>query len=200
MHIHFALYKDGKNLFADPSDVNDLSEDAYHFIGGLLAHSQEMAAITNPLVNSYKRLVPGYDAPTELTWTKNNQNSLIRISNLRRGSLAIELRSPISCKSLSCICSMHCSRLDGIHKKMYPTKASDLSFSVESDQKAMNIENLPANLDDAIEHFENSTWMPECPWQKVLRRICSCQEGRMAELYEAGKRVGNQPVFIQDLR
>ena len=86
MHIHFALYKDGKNIFADPSDVNGLSEDAYHFIGGLLAHSQEMAAITNPLVNSYKRLVPGYDAPTELTWTKNNQNSLIRISNLRKDS------------------------------------------------------------------------------------------------------------------
>ena len=101
MHIHFALYKDGKNIFADPDDVNGLSEDAYHFIGGLLAHSEEMAAITNPLVNSYKRLVPGYDAPTELTWTKNNQNSLIRISNLRSDSLAIELRSQMHLQILT---------------------------------------------------------------------------------------------------
>ena len=74
MHIHFALYKDGK-IYLLIDDVNGLSEDAYHFIGGLLAHSEEMAAITNPLVNSYKRLVPGYDAPTELTWTKNSKNS-----------------------------------------------------------------------------------------------------------------------------
>ena len=110
MHIHFALYKDGKNIFADPDDVNGLSEDAYHFIGGLLAHSEEMAAITNPLVNSYKRLVPGYDAPTELTWTKNNQNSLIRISNLRSDSLAIELRSQMHLQSLPCVCCLYCSR------------------------------------------------------------------------------------------
>lgn len=176
MHIHFALYKDGKNIFADPSDVNGLSEDAYHFIGGLLAHSQEMAAITNPLVNSYKRLVPGYDAPTELTWTKNNQNSLIRISNLRKDSLAIELRSPDAAANPYLVFAVCVAAgLDGIHHKLYPTKASDRSFS-ESDQKAMNIGNLPENLYDALVHFENSTWIQSILGKKFCEEYAAAKK------------------------
>ena len=176
MHIHFALYKDGKNIFADPSDVNGLSEDAYHFIGGLLAHSQEMAAITNPLVNSYKRLVPGYDAPTELTWTKNNQNSLNRISNLRKDSLAIELRSPDAAANPYLVFAVCVAAgLDGIHHKLYPTKASDRSFS-ESDQKAMNIGNLPENLYDALVHFENSTWIQSILGKKFCEEYAAAKK------------------------
>ena len=176
MHIHFALYKDGKNIFADPDDVNGLSEDAYHFIGGLLAHSEEMAAITNPLVNSYKRLVPGYDAPTELTWTKNNQNSLIRISNLRSDSLAIELRSPdASANPYLVFAVCIAAGLDGIQQKLYPTKASDRSFS-ESDQKAMNIGNLPENLYDALVHFENSTWIQSILGKKFCEEYAAAKK------------------------
>ena len=176
MHIHFALYKDGKNIFADPDDVNGLSEDAYHFIGGLLAHSEEMAAITNPLVNSYKRLVPGYDAPTELTWTKNNQNSLIRISNLRSDSLAIELRSPdASANPYLVFAVCIAAGLDGIQQKLYPTKAADRSFS-ESDQKAMNIGNLPLNLDDALTHFENSTWIQSVLGKKFCEEYAAAKK------------------------
>ena len=176
MHIHFALYKDGKNIFADPDDVNGLSEDAYHFIGGLLAHSEEMAAITNPLVNSYKRLVPGYDAPSELTWTKNNQNSLIRISNLRSDSLAIELRSPdASANPYLVFAVCIAAGLDGIQQKLYPTKASDRSFS-ESDQKAMNIGNLPLNLDDALTHFENSTWIQSVLGKKFCEEYAAAKK------------------------
>lgn len=78
----------------DPEDPSRLSEEAYYFIGGLLAHSREMTLITNPLVNSYKRLVPGFDAPTELTWTRNNQNSLVRIPRVNGADTRIELRSP----------------------------------------------------------------------------------------------------------
>ena len=167
MHIHFALYKDGKNIFADPDDVNGLSEDAYHFIGGLLAHSEEMAAITNPLVNSYKRLVPGYDAPTELTWTKNNQNSLIRISNLRSDSLAIELRSQMHLQILTLCLLFVLQPVWMEFSRNYILPTSDRSFS-ESDQKAMNIGNLPLNLDDALTHFENSTWIQSVLGKKVL--------------------------------
>lgn len=157
-------------------DVNGLSEDAYHFIGGLLAHSEEMAAITNPLVNSYKRLVPGYDAPTELTWTKNNQNSLIRISNLRSDSLAIELRSPdASANPYLVFAVCIAAGLDGIQQKLYPTKASDRSFS-ESDQKAMNIGNLPLNLDDALTHFENSTWIQSVLGKKFCEEYAAAKK------------------------
>ena len=79
MHLHFSLFRQGKNIFDKTDEPGRLSDEAYYFVGGLLAHSREMALITNPLVNSYKRLVPGYGAPTELTWTENNQNSLVRI-------------------------------------------------------------------------------------------------------------------------
>ena len=176
MHIHFVLYKDGKNIFADPADVNGLSEDAYHFIGGLLAHSQEMAAITNPLVNSYKRLVPGYEAPTKLTWTKNNQNSLIRISHLRKDGIAIELRSPDAAANPYLVFAVCVAAgLDGIHHKLYPTKASDRSFS-ESDQKAMNIGNLPENLNDAIVHFENSTWIQSILGKKFCEEYAAAKK------------------------
>ena len=125
-------------------------------------------------MNSYKRLVPGYDAPTELTWTKNNQNSLIRISNLRSDSLAIELRFRCICKSHSfavCIAA----GLDGIQQKLYPTKASDRSFS-ESDQKAMNIGNLPLNLDDALTHFENSTWIQSVLGKKFCEEYAAAKK------------------------
>ena len=161
MHIRFSLFKEGRNIFVDPKNPQELSEDAYYFVGGLLAHSREMAVITNPVVNSYKRLVPGYEAPTELTWTTNNQNSLIRIPGVRGEHTGIELRSPDAAANpyLVFACCL-AAGLDGIEKKTYPTKSSNRSMS-ESDQKAMNIGNLPENLCEAVEEFENSQWMKE---------------------------------------
>ena len=94
MHLHFSLFKNGRNIFDRDGASGELSDEALYFIGGLLAHSREMALITNPLVNSYKRLVPGYGAPTELTWTEDNQNSLVRIPVGRGEDTRIELRSP----------------------------------------------------------------------------------------------------------
>lgn len=161
MHIHFSLFKNGKNIFADPEDPSRLSEEAYYFIGGLLAHSREMTLITNPLVNSYKRLVPGFDAPTELTWTRNNQNSLVRIPRVNGADTRIELRSPDAASNPYLVFAVCLAAgLDGIKKKIYPTKASDRSLS-ESDQKEQGIENLPENLREAITLFEDSSWMKE---------------------------------------
>lgn len=161
MHIHFKLLKDGKNIFADPKNPGEPSEEAYYFIGGLLEHSREIALITNPLVNSYKRLVPGYEAPTELTWTMNNQNSLVRIP-IGRGPVGrIELRSPDAASNPYLVFAVCLAAgLDGIKKKINPTKASNNSLS-ENDQKTKNIENLPENLKEAIELFEQSTWVEE---------------------------------------
>ncbi len=161
MHIHFSLFKNGKNIFVDPEDPTRLSEEAYYFIGGLLAHSREMTLITNPLVNSYKRLVPGFDAPTELTWTRNNQNSLVRIPRVNGADTRIELRSPDAASNPYLVFAVCLAAgLDGIQKKIYPTKASNRSLS-ESDQKEQGIENLPENLREAITLFEDSSWMKE---------------------------------------
>ena len=159
MHIHFSLFKNGRNIFENPENPSELSEEAYYFVGGLLEHSREMALITNPLVNSYKRLVPGYEAPTELTWTASNQNSLVRIPNVRGAQTKIELRSPDAAANpylLFAVCLE--AGLDGIRRKLFPTKSANRSLS-ESDQKAMNIGSLPENMKEAIECFENSPWM-----------------------------------------
>ena len=79
MHVNMSLAKDGKNIFADENDPLGLSEDAYHFIAGLMKHAKGMAVLTNPLVNSYKRLVPGYEAPVYIAWSATNRSPLIRI-------------------------------------------------------------------------------------------------------------------------
>lgn len=161
MHVHFSLFKNGRNIFLNPENPKELSEEAYYFVGGLLAHSREMALITNPLVNSYKRLVPGYEAPTELTWTTNNQNSLVRIPGAQGEDTGIELRSPDGAANpylLFAVCLQ--AGLDGIRRKIYPTKSSKRSLS-EADQRAMKIENLPENLKEAIAYFEASDWMKE---------------------------------------
>lgn len=161
MHISFSVFKDGKNIFECQDSSGDLSDEAYYFIGGLLAHSREMALITNPLVNSYKRLVPGYKAPTELTWTKTNQNSLVRIPAARKGDTKIELRSPDAASNPYLVFAVCLAAgMDGIHRKILPTEASNRS-NKDFAQQDVAVENLPENLKEAIELFEQSSWIEE---------------------------------------
>ena len=161
LHLSFSLFQEGKDVFADKSDEYGLSKEAYYFMGGLMKHISGIAAITNPLVNSYKRLVPGYEAPTELTWTKNNQNSLVRIPGSRGMETRIELRSPDAAANPYLVFAVCLAAgLDGINKKIYPTKSSSRELS-ETDQKTMKIENLPGNLNEAIDYFEQSDWIKE---------------------------------------
>ena len=79
MHINMSLCRDGENVFADPGDPNGLSKIAYHFIAGIMDHAKGMTAITNPIVNSYKRLVPGYEAPVYIAWSAQNRSPLVRV-------------------------------------------------------------------------------------------------------------------------
>ena len=156
MHIQFSLIKDGKNVFESSQNHGELSQEAYYFIGGLLAHSKEMALITNPIVNSYKRLVPGYDAPTELTWTENNQNSLVRIPVTRGEGIRVELRSPDTSANPYVVLSICLAAgLDGIKNKITPTKSSNL------ETKGQQAEHLPSTLKEAIDYFEESSWVKE---------------------------------------
>ena len=165
MHIQFSLLKNGENVFECADRPGELSEDAYYFIGGLLAHSKEMALITNPLVNSYKRLVPGYDAPTELTWTENNQNSLVRIPVTRGEGIRVELRSPdASANPYVVLAVCLAAGLDGIKNKITPTKSSNLAAQ---DQQA---EHLPETLKEAIDYFESSSWVKEVLGEEFCRQ------------------------------
>ena len=171
MHIQFSLIKNGENVFECADRPGELSEEAYYFIGGLLAHSKEMALITNPLVNSYKRLVPGYDAPTELTWTENNQNSLVRIPVTRGEGIRVELRSPdASAKPYVVLAVCLAAGLDGIKNKITPTKSSNLAAQ---DQQA---EHLPETLKEAIDYFESSSWVKEVLGEEFCRQYVAAKK------------------------
>ena len=171
MHIQFSLIKNGENVFECADRPGELSEEAYYFIGGLLAHSKEMALITNPLVNSYKRVVPGYDAPTELTWTENNQNSLVRIPVTRGEGIRVELRSPdASANPYVVLAVCLAAGLDGIKNKITPTKSSNLAAQ---DQQA---EHLPETLKEAIDYFESSSWVKEVLGEEFCRQYVAAKK------------------------
>jgi len=94
MHLNMSLFKDGKNIFYDESKENKLSDEAMYFIGGVLKHAKSFTAVTNPIVNSYKRLVSGFEAPVNIAWSEKNRSPLIRVPAKRGLSTRIELRSP----------------------------------------------------------------------------------------------------------
>ncbi|MDO5135314.1 MAG: type I glutamate--ammonia ligase [Eubacteriales bacterium] len=169
MHVRFSLFRKGQNIFADPEDPSQLSQEAYYFVGGLLAHSREMALITNPLVNSYKRLVPGYEAPTELTWTTNNQNSLVKIPAGKGMRTGIELRSPDAAANPYLVFAVCLEAgLDGIKNQICPARSSQCSLG-EEDLSQEQAEILPGDLKEAIAAFEESSWIKEVLGESFCR-------------------------------
>lgn len=156
LHINMSLMKDGKNVFADSDGDLGLSKDAYYFIGGLLKHVRAMAIITNPLVNSYKRLVPGYEAPIDVAWSGTNRSPLIRIPAARGAGTRIEFRSPDpAANPYLVLAACLAAGLDGIMKKMEPPAGVDASFYTmsQSQKDEMNLERLPKDLAEAIDVF-----------------------------------------------
>ena len=126
MHVNMSLFRDGQNAFYDPADPRKLSLLAYQFIAGLLDHVQGFCAVTNPLVNSYKRLVPGYEAPCHLAWSTGNRSALIRIPTPRGSGTRVELRSPDpSCNPYLAFAVCLAAGLDGIQRRLSPTAESN---------------------------------------------------------------------------
>ena len=124
MHINMSLSKDGKNIFNDPEGNLGLSKEAYYFIGGIMKHMKGMTAITNPLVNSYKRLVPGYEAPVYIAWSATNRSPLIRIPASRGEGTRIELRCPDpSANPYLALAVCLRAGLDGIANKIMPPES-----------------------------------------------------------------------------
>ncbi len=163
MHVHQSLGKNGKNDFHDKKGkYNDLSKTALRFIGGQLHHMQEITAITNPTVNSYKRLVPGYEAPVYVAWGQTNRSALIRIPRLTNGNVAgtrCELRSPDSSSNpYIAFAAMLAAGLEGIEKKIDAPKPIDENIYEFTDKKAkrMRIKTLPGSLAEAIAKLEKS--------------------------------------------
>ena len=157
MHINMSMRKDGKNVFEDKSDPNGLSREAYWFIGGIMKHIRGMAAITNPLVNSYKRLVPGFAAPVYIAWSTANRSSLIRIPAEGGGGTRIELRSPDSAANpylTLAVCLK--AGLDGIVAQIDPPESVNCNIynMTDGERSALGIRNLPGTLWEALEEMK----------------------------------------------
>ncbi|HWI64917.1 MAG TPA: type I glutamate--ammonia ligase [Symbiobacteriaceae bacterium] len=157
MHVHQSLFKDGKNAFFDPDSASGISQTCHHFIGGLLEHAKAFTAICNPLVNSYKRLVPGYEAPVYLAWSERNRSPLIRIPAKRGNSTRIELRSPDpSCNPYLALAAILASGLDGIKSKTQPPAPVNRNIYTMAPEErvAEGIDMLPTSLRDALRELE----------------------------------------------
>lgn len=157
MHINMSLEKDGKNVFADENGKNGLSEEAYHFIAGLMKHINGIVAITNPLVNSYKRLIPGYEAPVYIAWSAKNRSPLIRIPAARGKGTRVELRNPDPTANpylALAVCLI--AGLDGIKNKLEVCDSVDANIyaMTKKERRARGIDSLPETLIDAVKHLE----------------------------------------------
>ena len=162
MRLAFALLKDGKNVFTDENDENKISETAYQFMAGIIEHVEGMALINNPIVNSYKRFVPGYNAPVKVTCSTRDREALIRMNNVGRGGTKLELRSPDAASNpyLSLAVCL-AAGLDGIERKL---KAPVLDADIQNIDKVM-----PKTLEDAIKAFEKDTYLKEVLGDHIVK-------------------------------
>lgn len=154
MHTNMSLFdRAGKNIFVDNKDKLGLSKPAYSFIAGVMDHIKGITAITNPLVNSYKRLVPGYEAPCYIAWSARNRSPLIRIPASRGHGTRIELRSPDpSANPYLALALCLAAGLDGIRRELSPPESVDVNiFELSYDEREkQHIESLPGSLHNAI--------------------------------------------------
>lgn len=177
MHTNMSLSRDGKNIFQDAADPNGLSPEAYCFIGGILKHVRGISAITNPLVNSYKRLFPaqpsaGYTAPSHVAWSAVNRTQLIRIPTQRGENARIELRSPDpSCNPYLALALCLAAGLEGIREGIQPPAAVDQNIwkMTEEERLAAGIEPLPRNLGEALKAMEEDELVTRVLGEKVSR-------------------------------
>ena len=161
MHVHMLLLKDGEPVFSDDNGYSNLSKEAHYFMGGLLKHISSLCAITNPSTNSFKRLVPGFEAPVTVGYATSNRSAVIRIPayakapNLRR----FELRNPdATCNPYFCYAAILMAGLDGIKNKIDPHENGwgpyDMNLFHLSDEEKAKLSHLPTRLEDALDALE----------------------------------------------
>ncbi len=164
MHMNQSLSSNGENAFYDPNGKDGLSDIAYYYIGGLLKHAKAITAITNPIVNSYKRLVSGYEAPVYIAWSGRNRSPLVRIPAKRGGSTRVEMRSPDPCcNPYLASAVMLTAGLDGIKNKIQPPSACDYNLYALSvaERLERGIDALPESLKDALNELKNDIVISE---------------------------------------
>lgn len=185
MHTHQSFFTPkGKNVFYDSNDKNQLSKTAYRFIGGLLEYVKELCAILNPTVNSYKRLVPGYEAPTYISWANRNRSALIRIPSKRGNGTRCELRNPdLSGNPYLQFAVMLAAGLKGIKDKIEPPDPVEKNIYElsEKERKKYNIYHLPESLGHALSLMEESALLKETLGEHVYENFLTVKKREWGE-------------------
>ena len=184
MHVNMSLSRDGINIFDDPNGAMGLSKEAYWFIGGIIRHMKGMAVITNPLVNSYKRLVPGYEAPIYIAWSATNRSPLVRIPASRGSSTRVELRCPDPAANpyLTLAVCLEAG-LDGIRNQIEPPQAvTENVFEMRLAQKhELGIEALPADLGEALDEFEKDEYIQNVLGKHITEKYSEAKRAEWAD-------------------
>ncbi|MEO7966324.1 MAG: type I glutamate--ammonia ligase [Gemmatimonadaceae bacterium] len=174
MHTHQSLFAEGRNAFWAPDAKWQLSETALSYIGGLLRHARGFCAITNPLVNSYKRLVPGYEAPVNVAWSMRNRSPLVRVPERRGAGTRVELRMPDpSANPYLALAAMLASGLDGVatkadHREPVDTNIFEMSYR---EKRRLRIDDLPHDLNEACDELEKDDVIMEALGEHVARQF-----------------------------
>ena len=164
MHVNMSLWKKDGNAFYDETDELMLSQTAYQFMAGVMKHAKALAAVTNPTVNSYKRLVPGFEAPCYIAWSARNRSPLVRVPAARGKGTRIELRNPDPMANpYLTFALVLAAGLDGIENEMKPPKPVNKNIfrMTEVEKKEAGVEALPANLFEAIQYFKEDALVRE---------------------------------------
>lgn len=185
MHINMSLFdKEGNNIFINEKDENGLSKEAYSFIAGLMEHMRGMAAITNPIVNSYKRLVPGFEAPTYIAWSATNRSPLVRVPAARGAGTRVELRCPdCACNPYLAIAVCLAAGLDGIKRGLTPPASvqQDIFEMTEKEREEAGITSLPRNLYEAIQEMKKSEFMKDVLGEEVFHKYVKAKRAEWNE-------------------
>ncbi|NSW75927.1 MAG: glutamine synthetase [Candidatus Atribacteria bacterium] len=202
MHTHLSLFRNGDNAFYDPQKPDGLSNVARGFIAGLLQHAPALTAVTNPLVNSYKRLVPGYEAPVYIAWAEKNRSPLVRVPPQRGRGTRAELRNPDpSCNPYLAFACILKAGMDGVERELDPGKpcnSLNLYHMSCEEREEWGIRNLPRNLEEALQELEKDPVVKEAltphilnyfleakrqEWQEFQERVHPWEIERYLELY-----------------
>ncbi|HKN50759.1 MAG TPA: glutamine synthetase, partial [Actinomycetota bacterium] len=174
MHTHFSLFEGDVNAFHDQGDEYGLSKVARGFIAGLLTHAREISAVTNQLVNSYKRLVIGYEAPVYVAWARNNRSVVVNVPHAKRGkedSTRVEYRAPDpSCNPYLAFAVILAAGLAGVQEgyELAPETAANLYETTAEERMAEGIRSLPGSLSEAVEEMERSELVAETLGEHVF--------------------------------
>ncbi|MEO5511550.1 MAG: type I glutamate--ammonia ligase [Longimicrobiales bacterium] len=184
MHTHQSLFRDGENAFVDERATDGMSKVMGHYIAGLLRHARSMSAITNPLVNSYKRLVPGYEAPVNVAWSHRNRSPMVRIPARRGKGTRLELRTPDpAANPYLALAIQLAAGLDGVRRKAEPPEPIDKNIYTLSvrERRRYKIQDLPRDLGEALSYFRRSSFVREALGEHVFHQFLNAKEQEWQE-------------------